>query len=331
MIELRHLRHLRALAEHGNFGRAAEAVHITQSALTRSIQSLETIVGASLFDRSRNGIEPTEIGRLLLQHAQAFHSISRDLAQELRLAKGLELSELRIGVGPFGGSALIGPVIGRLNQLHPRLRIRLVVAPWQELPERARARDVDLVVAELSEIRELDDFALEALSVHVASVVSRVGHPITKLPNPKPRDVFTYPLAGPRMPLHAVRPLVNAAPPDGRDALLRAGLLTIECDSSTILKNILLESDAVSMMPGFMVQTEERAGHLAVLSGIDLGIRTQFGAAWLRHRSLSGAGLKFVELLRSHDAALTTDAPPPLTVNAGAAPGNANPRSRPRR
>mgnify|MGYP006210493191 CR=1 FL=1 len=41
------------------------------------------------------------------------------------------------------GSALIGPVVGRLNRLHPQLRVRLLVAPWQELPERARAREVD--------------------------------------------------------------------------------------------------------------------------------------------------------------------------------------------
>jgi DNA-binding transcriptional LysR family regulator len=52
LIELRQLRQLLALAEHGNFSRAAEALHITQPALSRSIQSLEASVGAILFDRN---------------------------------------------------------------------------------------------------------------------------------------------------------------------------------------------------------------------------------------------------------------------------------------
>ena len=66
-VELRRLRHLIALAEHGNFGRAAAACYITQPALSRSIQALEAQVGAALFDRRRTGVELTDMGRLLLQ------------------------------------------------------------------------------------------------------------------------------------------------------------------------------------------------------------------------------------------------------------------------
>lgn len=307
MIELRHLRHLSALAEHGNFSRAAEAVHITQPALSRSIQALEAVVGAPLFDRNRNGIEPTEMGRLLLRHARSFQTTSNDLLREIRLVKGLELGELRIGVGPFGGSALIGPVVGRLNRLHPKLRVRLVLAPWQELPERARSREVDLVVGELGAIRELEDFAHQALSTHTIEVVCRVGHPIASLIKPTVTDFFTFPLAGPRMPLNAVQPLVEALPVKNRAALIRAGMLTIECDSSSILKSVLIESDALSMMPRFMVSAEIQSGDLSVLPGVDLGLNAQFGVAWLRQRSMSGPGLKFVELLMAHDAGLASD------------------------
>ena len=50
-IELRHLKHLSALAEHASFSRAAEALHLTQPALSRSIQALEAQVGGPLFER----------------------------------------------------------------------------------------------------------------------------------------------------------------------------------------------------------------------------------------------------------------------------------------
>lgn len=313
MIEHRHLRHLLALAEHGNFSRAAAALHITQPALSRSIQSLETSVGAALFDRNRSGIEPTEIGRLLLRHAQLLDASAQDLDRELRLSKGLELGELRIGVGPYGGAALVGPVVGRLNRLHPKLRVRLTIAPWAELPERARARDVDVVVAELSEIEGLDDFESQALSVHRANFVCRVGHPISALPAPRFKDVFDYPIAGPRLPSAAVQALIAAVPAERRDVLQRAGLLTLECDSANVLKAILMHSDALSMMPRFMVEAEVQARQLVVLPdlGVDLGQRTRFGAAWLRNRSMSGSGHKFIELLRIHDAALAAESAAP--------------------
>jgi len=321
VIEHRHLRHLLALAEHGNFSRAAAALHITQPALSRSIQSLEASVGAVLVDRHRGGIEPTEIGRLLLRHAQSLDASAQDLERELRLSKGLELGELRIGVGPYGGAALVGPVVGRLNRLHPKLRVRLTIAPWAELPERARARDVDVVVAELSEIEGLDDFESQALSVHRANFVCRVGHPIAALPAPGFKDLFTYPIAGPRLPSAAVKALIAAAPMAQREALRSAGLLTLECDSGPVLKAILMHSDAVSMMPRFMVEAEVQAGQLVVLRdlGVDLGQRPRFGAAWLRHRSMSGAGRKFIALLSEHDAALAAESAVPAASTKPAA------------
>ena len=108
MIDLRRLRHFSALVQHGNFHRAADALHLTQPALTRSIQALEAHVGAPLLTRHRTGVEPTELGRLLLRHAGALEGQVRDLDRELRVAKGLVLGELRVGGGPWGGSVLVG-------------------------------------------------------------------------------------------------------------------------------------------------------------------------------------------------------------------------------
>jgi DNA-binding transcriptional LysR family regulator len=246
---------------------------------------------------------------LLLRHAQSIDSSAKDLDRELRLSKGLDLGELRIGIGPYGGAALVGPVVGRLNRLHPKLRLRLMIAPWAELPERARARDVDVVVAELGKIEGLDDFESQTLSVHRANFVCRAGHPITALQAPRFKDLFDYPIAGPRLPSVASQAIIAAAPIERRETLHRSGLLTLECDSANVLKDIPMHSDAFSMMPRFMVQTEVKTGQLVVLPDleVDLGQSARFGAAWLRHRSISGAGRTFIELLRAHDAALAAD------------------------
>lgn len=301
MIDLRHLRHALALAEHGHYARAADACHITQPALTRSIQSLEASLGVRLFDRGSGGVEATAFGRLVLQHAAGLDVASRELERELQLARGLEVGELVVGVGPYGGAALVGPVLARLSQRHPRLRVRVVVAPWTELPARARARDVDVVVADLREIAEQSDFESRPLSVHRLYVVCRAGHPLATLPASTVQDVFRFPMAGPQLPRPAFERLCAMAPQPMRAALRKQGTLTIECDSSPMLKAVVMGSDAVSMMCPFMLDVELAGGQLVVLRDLDLGIRARFGAAWIAGRTVSAATSTFVDLLQVHD------------------------------
>ena len=304
-VDLRRLHHLIAVAEHGNFGRAAAACYITQPALSRSIQALEAQVGATLFDRRRTGVELTDMGRLLFHHAVTLEAGARDLDREVRLAKDLELGELRIGVGPWGGSVLVAPVIGRLHAQHPRLSMRVVVAPWRELPPRLHARDVDIAVGSLAEVEQLDEFEVFGLTDHDVVVVCRAGHPLSVNGAVALSDVFDYPLVGPGLGADAAEQLVGLARARTGSPAAATGreLLTIECDSSDVLKQLLLTSDAVTFLPRFVVDADVRDGRLVVLGEVDLGLRVRFGAAWLRGRSLGGAGTEFLDLLQAHDAA----------------------------
>jgi DNA-binding transcriptional LysR family regulator len=301
VIDLRHLRHALALAEHGHFARAAEACHITQPALTRSIQSLELSLGVTLFDRGRGTLVPTDIGRLLLQHAAGLDTASRELERELQLARGLEIGELVVGVGPYAGAALVGPVVARLNQQYPKLRVRVIVAPWTELPARARAREVDVVVAELSDVEEQADFELLPLSTHRLFIICRAGHPLTNRQVRSEHDIFRYPLAGPLLPAAAFERLCALAPQSMRTSMRKQGALTIQCDSLAVLKAVVMDSDAISMMSPFMLDVELAGGRLVVLTDPDLGIRARFGAAWISGRTVSSATAAFVDLLRIHD------------------------------
>jgi DNA-binding transcriptional LysR family regulator len=303
-VELRRLRHLIALAEHGNFGRAAAACYITQPALSRSIQALEAQVGATLFDRHRTGVELTDMGRLLLHHAVTLEAGARDLDREVRLAKDLELGELRIGVGPWGGSVLVAPVIGQLHAQHPGLTMQVVVTPWRELPPRLRARDVDIAVASVAEIEELDDFEVFGLTEHDVVVVCRAGHPLSVHGAVTLSDVFEYPLVGPGLGADAAEQLAGlAGARAGSPAATGPELFSIECDSSDVLRRLLLTSDAVTFLPRFVVDTDVQDGRLVILTEVDLGLRVRFGAAWLPGRTLGGAGTRFLDLLQAHDAA----------------------------
>src|SRR5512139_496959 len=83
-FELRHLRYVVAVANHSSLGRAAEALGMTQPALTRSLQTLEHQVGVPLFTRSKTGMVPTDEGRLFLDRAREVVRIADDLAKDSR-------------------------------------------------------------------------------------------------------------------------------------------------------------------------------------------------------------------------------------------------------
>ncbi|MBP7536596.1 MAG: LysR family transcriptional regulator [Ottowia sp.] len=307
MIETRHLRHLLALAEHRHYARAADALHLTQPALTRSIQALEASLEAQLFDRGRGEVTPTAIGHLLLDYARDWALAAQEMVRDVQLAKGAELGALRIGAGPFAGASLVGLAVGRLSRQHPQLRVEIVIAPWQELPERLRARDIDLMLAELSQVQGLDAIEVTALKPHPPLTVCRAGHPLTALATPTLAELLAYPWAGPQMPQALQQRLAQALPPAARPQAASAQPLRIVCDSAAVLKDVLLQSDAISMMPAFMVAAQLRSGELQAIAGLELGSVGQFGIARLRGRSRSAPEGAFIELLLALDAQLRAE------------------------
>jgi DNA-binding transcriptional LysR family regulator len=80
----------------------------------------------------------------------------------------------------------------------------------------------------------------------------------------------------------------------------------VECDLSGMLKDVLRNSHAISLMPAFMVAAEVAAGQLVCLPALEPGLRVRFGCAWLKVRTLSPVAARFMELLAEHDRSLAT-------------------------
>jgi DNA-binding transcriptional LysR family regulator len=293
-----------AIAEFRSYLRAAEALHISQSALSRSIQSLEADLGVTLFDRSRRNVEPTEFGRLVIEHARSLDLAVRDLDRDLALARGLETGELRIGAGPYGGAVLVAKPVGQLCARHPNLRTTVVIGPWEELPGRLRSREIDLMVAEVRNVQGKDEFELTQLAPHPPVLVCRPGHPLLGKDWPDIRAALHYPMIGPRVPDEDFESALQLVPEGARAEMRRRGMLSVTCDSMPLLKTVIQNSDAICLLNVFMVADELRNGTLAALPPVDYGRRATFGVAWLRGRTLSQPARAFVELLLEYDAEL---------------------------
>ena len=107
-MELRHIRYFLAVAEEGNFTRAAQQIGIGQPPLSQQIKDLETEIGARLFHRLPHGAELTDAGRAFRDIAGQFPALAQQAVQAARRAARGEVGNLHVG---FTGSAAFNPVV----------------------------------------------------------------------------------------------------------------------------------------------------------------------------------------------------------------------------
>jgi len=145
-VELRHLAALQAIAEHGSFGRAAEALGYTQSAVSQQLQQLEKLVGQRLVDRP-GGSRPaqlTEAGRMLLVHADAIVARLRAARADLSALASGEAGSLRVGAFQSAGARLLPHLLHRFSEAWPRVEVSLTEAEDDMLLSALEAGDLDL-------------------------------------------------------------------------------------------------------------------------------------------------------------------------------------------
>lgn len=124
-MEFRHLRYFMALADEGNFGRAARRAHISQPPLTRQIRQLEEEFGTRLFERTPKGVELTEAGRLFREEAMKILALAQLAAEKTRMAARGELGRLDVGI--FGSAVLnvIPRLILEFRRRYPAVEVHL--------------------------------------------------------------------------------------------------------------------------------------------------------------------------------------------------------------
>ncbi|GAA2277274.1 LysR family transcriptional regulator [Nonomuraea roseoviolacea subsp. roseoviolacea] len=143
-LDLRLVRYFTAVAEHRHFGRAAEALHITQPSLSRQIRGLERRLGVRLLDRTPQGTRLTEAGEVFLPRAKALlRSAARAAAQARAAAR-----PSRITIGYTYG-LIVTPAVRELRRLHPDAEVRTSHVAWSEPRPALLDHRVDAVVTRL--------------------------------------------------------------------------------------------------------------------------------------------------------------------------------------
>ena len=289
----RQLRHVLALCEYRSFRRAAEALHLTQSALSVSIRRMEDDYGVALFTRERDGIVPTEFGEIVARVALQTTTTLDQARREIELLGNRESGLVVIGSDPWMADSIVAPALVRMLRKYPKLRFRLRTQGWDELQNDLLVRKVDVYVG--SPFGE-PDAAIRAQSFELSSpvILCRHEHPLTLLRRIEIRDVLPYPLLVPKLPGWYLSWLAEQygsprTSEDLHDLFLRA-------EDLTVIRRIVRETDAITASVIKVFPPELSPTDFAMLDIEDLShVKSPGVIATLAGRPIPVAAVAFID------------------------------------
>ena len=145
-MELRALRYYLAVCEYGTMSRAAEALHVTQPALSRQIAQLERELGCELFERHSRSVTPTEQGLYLRRRAQEIVGLADQTAADFSHDEEIVAGDIHIGAGESIAMRQIARQVAEFRRRYPQVRFHLHSAIATDLIERLERGLDDLVV-----------------------------------------------------------------------------------------------------------------------------------------------------------------------------------------
>jgi DNA-binding transcriptional LysR family regulator len=160
------LKAFHAVAAHGGFSRAAEALGLTQPAVSDHVRKLEEAYGVQLFTREKQRIQLTEAGRFFLPRARQLLCDAATTEQQLRESFGKAKRTLRLGfLSPFLDD-LVTPVVRELKKRQRSLQVALFDLPPRAQLDRLAAGELDAALVANLEPQHRQRFALRPLSKH---------------------------------------------------------------------------------------------------------------------------------------------------------------------
>ena len=235
------LRHLISLARTGSFSKSAQALHLTQPALSRSIRALEDELGMPLFDRVGRSNELTAFGREVLDRSRHLVSEADELRDSGRRLREGEGGTVRIGMGSGPGAMLMTPFLMHMAKHHPRMRVAVARGGTDLLVHSLRERSLDALVVDARSLEPAPDLELGLVREMRGTFLCRRGHPLARLRAVAFEAVQRYPIASTPLSDEVARTLVDAYGPQAHPA----HCVTLQCEEVPSLVEVVRQSDAV--------------------------------------------------------------------------------------
>ncbi|GAB3388083.1 type 2 periplasmic-binding domain-containing protein [Azotobacter armeniacus] len=269
-IKFRHLVSFLEVARQRSFAKAADALAVSQPAMSKTLKELEEILDARLFERSKSGVSLTPAGITFLRYAGPCVQALRDGVNTLRgdsQAGGV----VRVGVLSTVESQVVPEVVLRLHRNHPALVVSVATGLSAYLLSQLRGGELDLVVGRMTDSPEIRGLTFEHLYSESMALVVRPGHPLLDADLSDLAPLGDYPL---------ILPLAGTTIRQYADSFfVQCGIplpaQRLETLSPALSRRYVLSSDALWLAPLDAVRLDLQAGELVELA---LGAREAGGS-----------------------------------------------------
>lgn len=143
-LDLHKLRVFAVVAEHEHYTRAAEALGISQPALSVHVRDLERQLGLALFERAGRNIRLTEAGRLVHGYARRILALAVELDEAADDLRGLRAGSLRLGASTTVGEYLLPEVLAAFRRRHPGVAVTVEIGNTRRIADRLRHGELHL-------------------------------------------------------------------------------------------------------------------------------------------------------------------------------------------
>ncbi|UWQ36510.1 pca operon transcription factor PcaQ [Leisingera aquaemixtae] len=299
-LKLRHLEVFVEVARKLSVTQAAEALGMTQPAVTRALRELEAVCGKPLVEKHGRGIRLSSYGELFRDHAGRSLALARDgvaLLQGLGEAEGPQVS---IGALPTVAADLVPDTLAQLRAGRAPGRFLVMSGGNQYLIDQLRRGSLDVVVGRLPAPETMAGVEFDPLYRERVAVVVAAGHPLAGAAHLPPAVFEDYPVL---MPSEGsiIRPLVERMFLEQGLALPR---FPVETVSSSFGRRFVLAHQAVWIISHGVVRPDLQAGTMTALPVNTDSTLGPVGLCTRREHRLSAAAQRFCAALRSHCAAL---------------------------
>lgn len=284
--------HVLAVARLRSFSRAAEELHISQPALSRSIAETERRYGIRIFTRGRSGVTITPTGAQVIAEAEALVQQARNLEHNMRLYGEGAAGRISFGMGPLIAAMTLAGLGRQMLADRPRLQMQVSIMRVPALHEALVGDRLELYFCGANQVPSSADITTSIMGTVDICLVARAGHPLGNKAAASFDDVGSYPTAG------AVELRFSG----------RSGALI--CDNYPILRDVVLGSDAIWVTSPQLVGEDLAGGRLVRIVTPEWSAQdTQIVAVSHREREISPAAHAVTEHVKALLADLTVKYP----------------------
>lgn len=291
-MELRDIEYFAVLAEHGHFGRAAAVLGITQPALSKSLQRLETVLGTKLVQRSAKAVALTAEGSALQLRANELRLSLQSVSREIKEIGEGRVGTLCVGVGGAISENFLACAFARLRHEAPRTILSVMVSDNDVMVPALRKGELDLVVNYHMTI-QADSVLCEHLYHDDYVVCASAGHRLAGRKRVELRDLVGEHWAWAEQSLGSQQKLRETF----RDAGLPSPRAGLECRSTALRLRSVAKSDLLDFT-SLAVIRQLASADIAILSVKELTWRRSVGLLQRAGAHLPRAVQRLIDILR---------------------------------